>query len=89
MSHVDISKIPNDACSCGWAFYRKRIIIKKISRILAGTTDDMMVVKEFMVCEKCGKPHESSMAEFVAFAGNGKIKEENGGEKKEEDSPTP
>ena len=67
MAEVDISKISNDRCSCGWQFYRKRTIIKRISRIIAATQDDMMVVKEFLVCEKCGKPHESSMAEFVAL----------------------
>lgn len=64
MATVDINKIPTETCSCGWHFFRKRILIKNVPGLLVGQKDAQIMLFEFLVCEKCGKPHPSSMEEY-------------------------
>ena len=70
MAAVDINRIPTELCSCGWHFFRKRILIKNVPGLLVGQADAQVMLFEFLVCEKCGKPHKSSMEEYQRMVPN-------------------
>ena len=65
MAQVDINKVPTEVCEkCGWHFFRNRIMVKNIPGLLVGQADKQMMLFDFLVCEKCGKPHPSCMEKY-------------------------
>lgn len=65
MAAVDINKVPTELCEkCGWHFFRNRIMVKNIPGLLVGQVDKQMMLFDFLVCEKCGKPHPSCEEKF-------------------------
>lgn len=51
---VDISSQPTVLCEeCGNKFFKKVTVMKKISRLLTGASQDEIVPLETYACEKC------------------------------------
>ena len=56
---VNVSEAPNVECeSCGEIYFEKITLIKKISKLLVGTTEDQLVPMETYKCSKCGHINE-------------------------------
>lgn len=62
--NVDINAIPFEACSCGCFFWRERVVIKRISRLLTGEFADRSQNIMFMACENCNRPHPQTKLDF-------------------------
>jgi len=66
--NIDINAQPNEVCSCGCPFWKQRIIIKRISGVLAGTgAEDKIMNVEYMACERCAKPHKSTLVDVPVW----------------------
>ena len=67
--NVDINKQPNEVCGiCGCPFWKPRTIIKRISGVMAGTgREDKIMNVEFMACERCGRPHSSTLVDVPVW----------------------
>ena len=56
---VNVMDSPNVKCEkCENIFFEKVTIIKKISKLLTGSTEDQLVPMETYVCAKCGHMNE-------------------------------
>lgn len=56
---VNVADQPNVECeNCKNIFFDKVTVIKKISKLLVGTTDDQLVPMETYKCTKCGNINE-------------------------------
>jgi len=56
---VNVADQPNVECeNCKNIFFDKVTIIKKISKLLVGTTDDQLVPMETYKCTECGNINE-------------------------------
>ena len=56
---VNVVDQPNVECeNCKNIFFDKVTVIKKISKLLVGTTDDQLVPMETYKCTKCGNINE-------------------------------
>ena len=52
---VNVADQPNVECeNCKNIFFDKVTVIKKISKLLVGTTDDQLVPMETYKCTECG-----------------------------------
>lgn len=56
---VNVMEAPNVKCEkCGNIFFDKVTIIKKISKLLTGSSEDQLVPMETYVCKSCGHINE-------------------------------
>lgn len=56
---VNVADQPNVECeNCKNIFFDKVTVIKKISKLLVGTTDDQLVPMETYKCTECGNINE-------------------------------
>jgi uncharacterized Zn finger protein len=66
---IDLKQQPTIACeSCGNIYFKEVTLIKKVSKILTGSSDDVIVPFPTYMCEKCGHVNE----EFRLFDDNNK-----------------
>jgi uncharacterized Zn finger protein len=54
--------------SCGNIYFKEVVLIKKVSKIMTGSSDDVIVPFPTYMCEKCGHVNE----EFRLFDDNNK-----------------
>lgn len=56
---VNVMEAPNVKCEkCDNIFFDKVTIIKKISKLLTGSSEDQLVPMETYVCKSCGHINE-------------------------------
>ena len=56
---VNVMDSPNVKCEeCGKIFFEKVVVIKKISKLLVGASDDQYVPMETYKCVECGNINE-------------------------------
>lgn len=52
---INVADQPNVKCEeCESIYFNKVTVIKKLSKILVGTTDDQLVPMETYICAECG-----------------------------------
>lgn len=54
---VDVTKLYNEACSCGNKFWEKAVILKKIPGIYIGQSQATLAPVEIYRCDKCREVH--------------------------------
>jgi len=60
--NIDITEHPTVQCkSCGCIFFSNVIILKKISKIATGTTNDQLVPIQVLRCSDCYEVLEESV----------------------------
>lgn len=66
---IDLKQQPTISCeSCGNIYFKEVVLIKKVSKIMTGSSDDVIVPFPTYMCEKCGYVNE----EFRLFDDNNK-----------------
>lgn len=64
---INLKEQPTISCeSCGNIFFKEVMLIKKVSKIMTGNSDDVIVPFPTYMCEKCGHVNE----EFRLFDEN-------------------
>lgn len=55
---VNLVEMATETCvGCGWFFFEKAILIKRIPALMVGASVDQHVPVEVFRCGKCGRPH--------------------------------
>ena len=57
--HIDPNKLPTEVCQCGSYFWKNVRIIKEVSGMLIGSTQNEFLFFDICVCAKCETPHVS------------------------------
>jgi uncharacterized Zn finger protein len=66
---ITLKEQPTISCeSCGNIYFKEVVLIKKVSKIMTGSSDDVIVPFPTYMCEKCGHVNE----EFRLFDDNNK-----------------
>jgi uncharacterized Zn finger protein len=66
---INLKEQPTISCeSCGNIYFKEVVLIKKVSKIMTGSSDDVIVPFPTYMCEKCGYVNE----EFRLFDDNNK-----------------
>lgn len=66
---INLKEQPTISCeSCGNTYFKEVVLIKKVSKIMTGSSDDTLVPFPTYMCEKCGHVNE----EFRLFDDNNK-----------------
>lgn len=66
---INLKEQPTVSCeSCGSIFFKEVTLIKKVSKLITGSSDDTLVPFPTYMCEKCGYVNE----DFRLFDDNNK-----------------
>ncbi len=70
---VDLSKFPNEKCSCGSVFFKQLMLIRKVPGLLIGSSQDQIVNVAVLVCDECNEVFKDNQA-LINLYSNKKLK---------------
>lgn len=59
---VDLSKFPNEKCSCGSVFFKQVLLIRRVPGLLIGSSQDQIANIAILVCDECNEVFKENQA---------------------------